>query len=452
MIEQPDISNNEDLRWAIWGIIAVFIFIPYGIYTNVRPFALLVVAYSTIMTMLRKPGAPLVVIAMALCMPMFVGLRELGLEPVLAGKVRWIFASIRLSVIINVGYIVLFRQSKRLFAGIWIISILCIFIFSLYGSVSSSLIKVMNLLLYVHLFFLWCYNEDLSLESLYTITSAIFIFMALYAILQFHYDITPYRVWYLSTTRNDEISHAAGLCGNALIFSAIILAYHALLLIKLLAYGKIKIWLLLLVFYTAIIALERTTIIVIIIEWIVFLAFGFGKIKKNIIPFIILLALIVLVLNTQILDSVLNAFGERFEQGSEHRFAAYPTVFAALSDNIYGYGDYDIYHIGQLYGTFGLIKGFGTLDNFYLTELLKYGVFAIIPILFYLFYFIKAFITKGTNHDLFRYVVIMFLPWVLTGFSFNINSYAQLSVLYYGLVGYIYSLYYKEPISNSVLN
>ena len=47
-------DSDENLSWAIIGVILVFLFIPYGIYTDVRPYALLVVLYSFLMTLLKK--------------------------------------------------------------------------------------------------------------------------------------------------------------------------------------------------------------------------------------------------------------------------------------------------------------------------------------------------------------------------------------------------------------
>lgn len=428
------------------GVIAAFVLMPYGIYTNVTPYALLFVAYTFLMTILGKPGAPFIVMAMAICMPLYVGLAETEWGDIVGMKTRWVYAAVRLAVIINVGYNYLFLKRRFPFWGIGIISLLCVLIFLLYGSVANSLLKIINLCIYYHLFFMWCYYDRLSFDSVFKMATVIFLCVAIYAIVQFHFDIVPYSNWYASAYKEDGINHAAGICGNALVFSAIVLAYHALLIIKLLKDNNMNIALLLLVFYMAIIALERTTIIVLIIEWLVFFAFGFKKIKKNLFPFILLFVLVIILLSTQWLDPVLKAFGERFEGGSGHRFAAYPTVMAALVDNPYGYGDYNYYHIAQLFGTFDFLRNFNTLDNFYLTMLLKYGVFAAIPICFYLFYIIKAFLIRKEYRDLFRSVVLIFLPWLLIGFSFDIENFAQLSFLYYGLLGYVYSFFYKEEI------
>ena len=365
-------------------------------------------------------------------------------------KTRWVYLAVRLAVIINVVYNFIFRKYQFPFWGIVIISFLCVFIFLLYGSITDSLLKIVNLWLYFHLFFLWCYHDGLTFDSVFKMATVIFLCVAIYAILQFHFDIVPYNNWYSAAKVGSGMSHAAGICGNALIFSAIVLAYHALIIIKLLMGGKLDILLLSLVLYTAIIALERTTIIVVIMEWIVLLIFGFKKIGKLFFPLMVLSVIVAALLNTQLLDPVLKVFEERFDEGGGHRFAAYPTVMAALADNPYGVGEFNYFHIAQLYGAFDFLRDFDTLDNLYLTMLLKYGVFAIVPLLFYFFYVVKAFLIRKVHYELFRYVTLLFLPWMLIGFSFDIEAYAQLSFLYYGLLGYIYSQFYKSEVTQTI--
>lgn len=442
-------DGDENLSWAIIGVIMVFLFIPYGIYTNVRPYALLVVLYSFIMTLLKKPGAPFVVMAMALCVPFYLFKSEdYFLSEMTANKTQWVFLAVRLSVVLSVIYNIVLGRRILPFVGVAILSVLYALVLCLYGSTSDSIWKIINLLLYVHLFFAWCYYDRISFKSVYIILTAIFFCIFIYAILQYHLGITPYSEWYFTANWIEAYPHASGVCGNALVFAAVVLCYHSVLLLRFLKEGKINIFLLLTTFYAALISLERTAILVIAIVWIVFFAMRMDKIKENIIMLLIAGIIVFGVFSITFFDNTIDILAGRFQEGSGHRFAAYPMVLAAISDNIYGVGESGVRQAMQWYGSGELLRWFGTLDNFYLTQILYYGIFAIFPILFYLYYFIKAFPYRKTNKNLFHAVILCFLPWILIGFSFNINSFMQLSLLYFGLLGYIYTVsdMHKLPV------
>lgn len=437
-------DRDENLSWAIIGVIMVFLFIPYGIYTNVRPYALLVVLYSFLMTLLKKPGAPFVVMAMALCVPQYLFDDNDFFQWVIGSKTQWIFLTIRFGIVLSAIYSIIEGRKIFPFWGVVILSVLFCLILFLYENVFDSIWKIINMLLYVHLFLVWCYYDKLSFESVYRIISIIFVCIFVYAILQFHFNISPYRNWYLSANIGKEHIHASGISGNALIFAAIVLCYHSVLLLRFLKEDKINIVLLLMTLYAALISIERTSILVIVIEWFVFFVMRKNMIKKNLIILFLASFIIICAFSISSFDNTIDIFMDRFEEGSSHRFAAFPTVVAAISDNIYGVGESGVRRAMQWYGTSDLLKWFETLDNFYLTQILYYGVFAIFPLLFYLYYFIKAIFLRKTNKDLFHAILLCFLPWILIGFSFNINSFMQLSLLYYGVLGYLFSIYTEK--------
>ena len=438
-------DGDENLSWAIIGVIMVFLFIPYGIYTDVRPYALLVVLYSFLMTRFKKPGAPFVVMAMALCIPSYMFQSEYYfLSELTANKIRWIFLTVRLSVAISVIYNIVRGRKIFPFVGVVILAALYGLVLCLYNTASNGLWRIINLLLYVHLFFAWCYYDKLSFNSFFKVISTIFICILVYGILQYHFGITPYFDWYFVVYGGLNHPHASGICGNALIFSAVVLSYHSVLLLKFLKEGKIDLILLLATFYAALISLERTAILVIAIAWMFFFAMRMEKIKENTIILLLAAIVITCAFSVPFFENTIDILTDRFEEGSGHRFAAYPMVLAAVLDNIYGVGETGMMQAMQWYGKGELLIWFGTLDNFYLTQILYYGVFAIFPILFYLYYFIKVLFLRKSNKDLFHTVILCFLPWILIGFSFDIEAFMQLSLLYFGLLGYVWSIWDKN--------
>ena len=168
------------------------------------------------------------------------------------------------------------------------------------------------------------------------------------------------------------------------------------------------------------------------------------KIKENTIILLLAAIVITCAFSVPFFENTIDILTDRFEEGSGHRFAAYPMVLAAVLDNIYGVGETGMMQAMQWYGKGELLIWFGTLDNFYLTQILYYGVFAIFPILFYLYYFIKVLFLRKSNKDLFHTVILCFLPWILIGFSFDIEAFMQLSLLYFGLLGYVWSIWDKN--------
>lgn len=442
--------RQEDIRWALIGIIFVFVVIPYGIYTNVKYYALLVVAYSFLMTVLKKPGAPLVIISMGLCVPFYV-LNKIDndwLFIIIANKKQWVYIACRLSVFFNALYYLVKNKSLHPYKGIYIISILYCLVMMVYEPMQSSILNIVNKLLYVHLFFAWCYFENISFNSIFKLFTLVFGFISFYAIVQFFFNIVPYQEWYDIFYPVETQRHAAGLCGNALLYSAIILCYHALILVHMIRGGRLPFLLWIFSLFTVIITIERTSLIVFFIELLGYFWFNRGK-GKNIIIIGSLCVLVIVLFFTPLIDfAPLQMLFDRFDQGSDHRFAAYPTVLNILSENPLGVGPIAIDQALHWYGTFGLIDDFGTLDNFYLTQMAYYGIFSIIPFLFYFFYLFKAFSQRQQTPIMFKSVCVIFLSWCLIGLSFNIDSYGQLSLLYFGLIGYIFSLRRTELMEN----
>lgn len=119
----------------------------------------------------------------------------------------------------------------------------------------------------------------------------------------------------------------------------------------------------------------------------------------------------------------------RFVNGEAyHREAAFATVEKLIRDKPFGVGKWQIDNViaTQGYATWGFIVGFGTLDNFFLTQIAAYGYFSIVAFYFYFqyyFYFLK-------NLQALKLLCFLFLIWVSISFSFDLESYPAVLIIF----------------------
>lgn len=435
MIKQVQLSSikypKDKYTPAALGIILVLLLIPNTLLLGGYLFPLLIFPYYVWLLSKSAKGASFVIISLALCIPQVAGLKE-------AGLFNGITLSLRLCILYGVLY-----YSRSSFSipniGAFVLGGIMILLDVVYGTKNWFL--WINTIIYTHLFFLVCLHDKIHLETLYKLSSLLVIIYGFYAILQFHLGIVPYLPIYISANPLYTTSvHAVGLSGHYIILSVVLLLYNSILLICANKDRNIKIFLMLFVLYVGLISASRTFMVGIVVEYIIFVILNPNIIKSKVVLYVVfsfLLAILgVLIIGGNYIDYALS----RFSDSTAHREAAFPTVMKIFSNFTFGVGPDNINKYVGLYAAEGIIDGFGTLDNFFLTEIASYGILAFVPIWYYLYYYIMSIFMTRKRPVFFRYMCYLFLPWCAVGFSFDVEAYTQLNVITFGLIGYLYNI------------
>ena len=442
-----NISQYKDgIIWPIIGICISFIGIPF-FFLNIAPVTFILFAYLIWMVFKGKKGYTLVLISIALCIP---GGVDGNISQNISDKVWYLFTIERITIIIIFlyNYFILKKEipyPNALFLAIMIV--LIGYFYSLYNNASSEYINYINSVIYIHLFFIICFWERIKLKNALILIDIIFILTTLYALFEYLHIYCPYDNIYAQAIRYDdilkEIPRAKGLLGHPLVLSGITIIYQAVIVIRLFIFKRVNPFLLILCLVSTAITTSRTTVIVLIIIFLYYYINSkmYSKIKQNVILLLIIFCSFALFSN--IISPLLTNIIERFDDGADHRVAAFPSVLRLFLDNPLGVGSTQVTHRIIEYADFNLIRDF-TLDNFFLTQIASYGVLAILFFMYYFFYFYKSIKFRHSYPIFYKCTLLLFLIFALMGFSFDIEAYMQILLLYYGLTGYLFSYFYKH--------
>ena len=222
-------------------------------------------------------------------------------------------------------------------------------------------------------------------SSVFKYFDVIFICTGIYGILESFCGICPYEY-----DLNFAVFRASGLLGHPLVLALVTLLYQVMLYVR---YIYTKNFNFLLYFFSILVAMitvSRTVYIVYAVLLLYFLIVTKFFVRfKRIVALIAAAALIgvgVIYFFPDLYEGIVYRFvnGEAY-----HREAAFATVEKLFRDKPFGVGIWQIDNViaTQGYATWGFIVGFGTLDNFFLTQIAAYGYFSIVAFYFYFQYY-----------------------------------------------------------------
>ena len=434
-----NLLRNNNLFWPSLGICLALIGIP--IFLSKISIIVLILSLLIIwMVYTNKNGYSIILIAMSLSIP---GGIDSNISGIISGKIWYIFLAERLLIISIFIYQFRIRKKRIPFKNVLIIGFLLIilgYIYQLSNNENQETIRFINALIYMHFLFIICFWDNINLKNVFRLIDVLFVITAIYAILEYSKIYCPYSDLYMEAIRYEvilnEIPRAKGILGHPLVLSSITILYQTILITRLFLFKKINILLLLLCILTAILTTSRTTVILFLFIFCYYYIFSKAcvNLKKNLTIFTT--TLIIVGISADFLVPFISNISERFDDGADHRLAAYPSTFKLLSEYPCGVGSTQVLDKISRYSNVNLIKDF-TLDNFFLTQLAAYGMFSIIVFIYYFYYFFMFYKKKHFSQNTFLCATLFFLVYCMMGFSFDIEAYIQITLLYYGFLGYL---------------
>lgn len=267
-------------------------------------------------------------------------------------------------------------------------------------------------------------KDKIEISSVYKYFDVIFICTGVYGILEFFLGICPYKY-----DLDFAVFRASGLLGHPLVLAIISLLYQVLLYIRYIYTKKFNFLLYIFSLIVAMITVSRTVYIVyaVLLLYFLFIANFFKSFKKLVALFAIALLIVYGII--YFFPNLYEGIVYRFVNGEAyHREAAFATVEKLIRDKPFGVGKWQIDNViaTQGYATWGFIVGFGTLDNFFLTQIAAYGYFSIVAFYFYFQYYLHY----KKNIQALKLLCFLFLIWVSISFSFDLESYPAVLIIY----------------------
>ena len=443
---------NSKYIFSILSIIFLFILIPLFFFKNIP--LLLIIFFFIILgaSLYWKSSFIIILIAISYTIPYNVD------EENVESNVWWLINFIRVFIILWFIYYFFFFKKNR---GILNFKILICFlillilniIYSIYNESISDFINILNSFIYFYFIYYIVYNEKISLKDFFYLIDVIFILTFIYSILEVFFNISPYLPLYAVDTNDLMIyeGRSKGLLGHPLILSSFLIIYQITLYFRIFLFNKIQFILFFMTFILGILTNSRTTILLMFFCLLYF--FKVKKVYRNPKKLLILIVVILISSITMVftIDSYIENTIERFHEKSlNHRQAAYGSVFNYIGDHIFGTGGNDLTKRIEKggYAEKGLIKGFGTLDNFFLTQIGSYGIFSVFIFYFYFYFFYNLYKKRKINIKVYNCSLLLFISWIMIGISFDLNSYICILMIYATL----YALLFKQLNFNKKFN
>lgn len=437
-------KKRNTLRWAVIGIVASFLILPWTLFFGrIELVSLCICLYVLWMGITRKAGYSMVILSMALCQPGGIDSTQVAL---VSGKMFWLFTACRIDIVML--FLWYWSRSEIKIKSKWVIPcfIVLSFIECCYDACfnTKAIFSLLNFLIYAHLGFALCYHDAKTCKGTFYLYSLCYIFILLYAFLEYFYGIGPYMLLYDASESFEEIARgiprARGLCGHPLVFSGIVIVYNAILYSQRIIEKKTPTWffytMLFLCLFGTIISASRTSAIIFFVLLLLFAKMSGMLRLKHIFIFVAFLSVFAILSVNYFGDLIVNVL-ERFNDNAYHREAAFPSVLALVTDNPLGVGANNVLDRVGDYATKDLIRDL-TLDNFFLTTIASYGILCWVAFLNYFCYIVKFFKTKRHNRRTFNSAMLIFISWCMIGFSYDIEAYVQLIIMCYSVWGYLY--------------
>ena len=287
-------------------------------------------------------------------------------------------------------------------------------------------------------------NRDVKAKlcDILLLIDVIFIVSGIYAILESIFSWGPYMFITLGLSGNigEYVGRAKGLLGHPLYLSAFVVVYQSVLFIRYIIYKKFNPFLEIFCLFIALLTVSRTTIIILVIEYVFFLIATKILRNKKVLFFNIIILLFIIFLVDKFAVEYVNDLVERFRYDSvDHRTGAFNTTYNLFLDNPLGVGYHHIMEnirIGN-YGVLSFDSYFTTLDNFFLTGVCAYGVFSLLYLYVFIWPLLNAYKLRKLQNEMFISTVLLYLTYFMLSFSFNWEANVFLMFLLFGLCGYL---------------
>lgn len=412
------LNRTEDKK-IMCIIISMFIIIPFTLTTKVLVPVLLVYLYLILRQALvfKRNFVPLI-IALSLTAPGF--LDNMG------NDAKFLLYFLRLIIlVIWFSYYFLLYKGENVIKGI--ASIMMLFLGEFYSLITGNnqeFSYVLYAVIYLSMMHFISSKDNMRTSSVFKYFDVMFICTGIYGILESFCGICPYEY-----DLNFAVFRASGLLGHPLVLAIVTLLYQVMLYVRYIYTKNFNFLLYLFSILVAMITVSRTVYVVYVVLLLYFLIVTKYFVRfKRIVAFIAVAALIVVGVK-YIFPDLYEGIVYRFVNGEAyHREAAFATVEKLFRDKPFGVGIWQIDNViaTQGYATWGFIVGFGTLDNFFLTQIAAYGYFSIVAFYFYFqyyFHFLK-------NLQALKLLCFLFLIWVSISFSFDLESYPAVLIIF----------------------
>lgn len=412
------LNRTEDKK-IMCIIISMFIIIPFTLTTKVLVPVLLVYLYLILRQALvfKRNFVPLI-IALSLTAPGF--LDNMG------NDAKFLLYFLRLIIlVIWFSYYFLLYKGKNGIKGI--ASIMMLFLGEFYSLITGNnqeFSSVLYAVIYLSMMHFISSKDNMRTSSVFKYFDVIFICTGIYGILESFCGICPYEY-----DLNFAVFRASGLLGHPLVLAIVTLLYQVMLYVRYIYTKNFNFLLYLFSILVAMITVSRTVYIVYAVLLLYFLIVTKYFVRfKRIVALIAAAALIgagVIYFFPDLYEGIVYRF---VNSEAYHREAAFATVEKLFRDKPFGVGIWQIDNViaTQGYATWGFIVGFGTLDNFFLTQIAAYGYFSIVAFYFYFqyyFHFLK-------NLQALKLLCFLFLIWVSISFSFDLESYPAVLIIF----------------------
>lgn len=425
----------------IFLIIAAMVVIPYTVGSYAPLFVYLFSLISLLGICFKIEGAEFILIAISLCLPSgWVG--NTGMTfPEIDRMFIAFNQSLYIISIISVSFFGVKSLGRIGIVPIALSLVLIGIFISLNTGNINEFMHIWTALATGFCFLLICLKDKkTSLKDVFVYIDVLFVVTTIYAVLDFFFNISPYHSVYDTILDIRKIIQAKGLLGNALYLAGIALFYQACLYVRMLLTKKIYYVQEFFCVVLILISLSRTAIIVFIVEYLLYL-YIIGAYKKTKLVMINVFVICILVFLIFIFaDSIVADLIVRFTEGSfEHRESAYVTVFSLFFNNPFGVGFYRIMESIRSggYAAQGFSDGFSTVDNFFLTEIASYGLFAFFTVFYYYFFLIRAFVQNKKKKRMLSFLLLIYVPLILQSFSYDWQIALPLCLFLYGFIGHL---------------
>ena len=459
MLSSTDTLNTE-VDYTKYIILLVIVLIMYLIPYSIKGNAVLYVYFFSIVALIgiltKIKGAAFLLLAISLCMPSgWLGTSGLKFHEV--DVMNSAFDKCIRFLLLGVSFVILFTQKIYREKSLFLLIVSYIFVgivYSLLADNRNELYLALRVCGGCYGFFIICYNDKkITINDIFICLDVLFIISLFYGILDYILHQSPYQFITNATTNINTIGRARGILGHPLYLSGWALVYQAIIYVRYYITKKFGYIQELLCVVMSLIVVSRTTIIILILEYVLFVFLSEGYKKKFFILVNLFFLVIVSLFIVTLYDSVVVDIFTRFENGTiTHREGAYEAIWNLFKDNPLGVGRSNIMDEirRQGFGNGLFDQFFSTVDNLFLSQIGGYGILAFIPIIYYFYLFYDAFKIRKHNPLLFKIILTLYVPYTLEAFSFDWETKLCLCMLLFGFMGYMYRycLLYNETSRN----
>lgn len=431
-------------------LILTMVLIPYSVGGNAPLYITVIALISVVGICLKISGFEFLLIAIALCIPSgWDGTSGLVFPEI--NLMTGAIGRINQYIVPTIGYYLLLKNRFKLKRKIIILTlgVLLIGCVQLLLTNETKDIRMnLNIIGCSYAFLLICYfDKKIEIQNVFLYIDFLFVISLIYGISEYIFRQSPYQYITDATTSINGIGRARGILGHPLYLSGLALVYQAIIYIRYLLLNKFGYMQELLCVVMALIVVSRTTIIVMLLEYILFIILTKGYRSAKFWFINILVLLIGSFLIYKLADSIIFDIFTRFVEGNaDHREGAFKTVFSLFIDNPLGVGYSNIMNSiwSGGYAASGFESDFSTVDNLFLSQLAAYGFLSIVKICYYFYFLFDSFRSRKENPLLYKSVLFLYFPFLLESFTFDWDISNFLCLILYGFIGFIYRHFYSQ--------